>query len=80
MSRVLQAFMLKPVISLFSKKKVTIVVLKPNKDLAYMNELFKAGKVKPIIDGHNNLEDVPNAFRLFGKAGHKGKIVISVSH
>jgi len=78
LSRLLQAFLLKPCISVFSKKKVSIVMLKPNKDLAYMNELFQAGKVKPIIDGHYSLEDVANAFRLFGKAGHKGKIVISV--
>jgi NADPH:quinone reductase-like Zn-dependent oxidoreductase len=53
-------------------------MLKPNKDLAYLNELFEAGKVKPVIDGCYHLEDVPNAFRLFAQAGHKGKIVISV--
>jgi NADPH:quinone reductase-like Zn-dependent oxidoreductase len=78
LSRLFQAFLLKPWISMFSKKRVIIVVLKPNKDLALMNELFQTGKVKPIIDGHYALEDVPHAFKLFGKAGHKGKIVISV--
>ena len=79
MSRLLQALLLIPFIKLLSKKKVRIVVLKPNKDLAYMNELFEAGKIKPIIDGHYNLEEVPNAFRLFAHAGHKGKIVIDVA-
>jgi NADPH:quinone reductase-like Zn-dependent oxidoreductase len=64
---------------MFSKKKVLIVALKPNKDLAYMNELFEAGKVKPIIDGHFKLKDVPEAFRLFGRGDHKGKIVISIA-
>ena len=78
LSRLFQTFILMPLISIFSKKKVRIVVLKPNKDLEYMNELFQAGKIKPIIDGYYNLEEVPNAFRLFSKAGHKGKIVISV--
>ena len=78
LSRLFQALFLAPVISIFSKKKVLIVALKPNKDLAYMNELFQAGKVKPVIDGYFILKGVPDAFRLFEKAGHKGKIVISV--
>jgi len=77
-SRLLEILLLQPFISIFSKKKLSIVVLKPNKDLHYMNELFMAGKVKPVIDGHYNLEDVPHAFRVFGKADHKGKMVISV--
>lgn len=77
--RLLQVFCLKPWISLFTKKKVSIVALKPNKDLAYINELFEAGKVKPVIDGHYGLEDVPGAFNVFGEAGHKGKIVISIA-
>jgi NADPH:quinone reductase-like Zn-dependent oxidoreductase len=76
--RLFQLFLLRPFVSMFSKKKVKIVMLKPNKDLAYMIKLFQAGIVKPVIDGHYNLEDVANAFRLFGKGGHKGKLVISI--
>ena len=37
-------------IALIEKKKVRLVFLKPNKDLAYMAELFEAGKVKPVIE------------------------------
>ena len=80
MARLLQALFVAPWISLFSKKKIGIVALKPNKDLVYMNELFEAGKVKPVIDGHYRLEDVAEAMRLFGKGDHKGKLVISVAH
>ena len=80
MSRLLQALLLGPWISMISKKKIGIVALKPNKDLAYMNELFEAGKVKPVIDGPYKLDEVPNAFRLFGEGAHKGKVVISVDH
>ena len=80
MSRLLQAFILGPWISMFSNKKVKIVALKPNKDLLYMNELYQAGKVKPVIDGPYPLQDVPRAFEYFEKANHKGKIVISVLH
>ncbi len=61
-----------------SKKNIRIVALKPNKDLAYMNELFEAGKVVPVIDGSYKLGEVPKAFRLFGEGDHKGKVVITM--
>jgi NADPH:quinone reductase-like Zn-dependent oxidoreductase len=65
-------------INMFGKKKVRIVALKPNKDLEYMNELYEAGKLKCVIDEHRyRLEDAPEVFRYFGRADHKGKIVIS---
>jgi len=67
-----------PFISIFSKKKVRIVALKANKDLNYINQLFDAGKLKPVIDGPYSLEQVPEAFRLFAKSAHKGKMVISI--
>jgi NADPH:quinone reductase-like Zn-dependent oxidoreductase len=67
-------------ISMVHKKNIRLVFLKPNKDLAYMNELFEAGKIKPVIDGPYKLEEVPKAFRLFGEGNHKGKVVIKVEH
>jgi NADPH:quinone reductase-like Zn-dependent oxidoreductase len=51
MGRLFQALFMMPFLSMFSKKKIGIVMLKPNKDLVYMNELFESGKVKPVIDG-----------------------------
>ncbi len=80
MSRLLQALILGPLISMFSKKNIRIVALKPNKDLAYMNELFEAGKIKPVIDGSYKLDETPDALGLFSKGIHKGKIVITVDH
>jgi NADPH:quinone reductase-like Zn-dependent oxidoreductase len=77
-SRILQILLMMPFVSMFTKKKISIVALKPNKDLDYMNKLFEDGNLKAVIYGHYNLEQVPDAFRLFSKAGHKGKIVISV--
>src|SRR4029079_19232334 len=70
--RLLQALFVAPLISIFDKKKIAIVALKPNKDLVYMNKLFESGKVKPVIDGHYQLEDVPEAMKFFGTAEHKG--------
>ena len=78
MVRLFQALFLGPWISMISKKHIRIVALKPNKDLSYMNELFEAGKVKPVIDGPYKLKDFPEAFRVFGKGEHKGKVVITM--
>ncbi|HAQ20017.1 MAG TPA: alcohol dehydrogenase [Prolixibacteraceae bacterium] len=78
MARLLQALVLGRLISLISKKHIRIVALKPNKDLIYMNELFEAGKVKPVIDGPYKLTGFKEAFRIFGKGEHKGKVVITI--
>jgi len=78
MGRLLQALILGPWISIISKKHIRIVALKTNKDLLFMNELFEAGKVKPVIEGPYKLNDFVEAFRLFGKAEHKGKVVITM--
>jgi NADPH:quinone reductase-like Zn-dependent oxidoreductase len=76
--RVLQVVFLSPWIAMFLKKHARLVALKPNKDLLYMNELFNSGKVKPVLEGPYKLSQIPEAFRFFGRAEHKGKIVISV--
>ena len=65
-----------PWIKLIHKKYIRLVALKTNKDLAYMNKLYEEGKVKPVIDGPYRLDEVPEAFRLFAKGEHKGKVVI----
>jgi NADPH:quinone reductase-like Zn-dependent oxidoreductase len=77
--RLLQALVLGPVISRLSKKHVRLVGLRPNKDLAYMNELFEAGKLQPVIDGPYTLTDLPEAFRLFGRGDHRGKIIVTMA-
>jgi NADPH:quinone reductase-like Zn-dependent oxidoreductase len=80
MARLFQALLWWPWISISSKKRIRIVALKLNKDLAYMKELFKAGKVKPVIDGPYKLSEVPEAMRYFGAGKHQGKIVITLEH
>ncbi len=77
--RLLQAFVMGPLLSRVSNKHMRIAMLKPNKDLAYMNELFEAGKLVPVIEGPYNLTDLPEAFRLFGTGDHKGKIIITLA-
>jgi NADPH:quinone reductase-like Zn-dependent oxidoreductase len=75
----LEALILSPLLSRLYNKRMRIVALKPNKDLADMNELFEAGKLAPVIDGPYDLADLPEAFRLFGAGDHKGKIIITVA-
>ena len=80
MARLFQALFLWPWIAISSNKKIRFVALKQNKDLAYMNELFTAGKVKPVIDSTYTLSEVPEALKYFGEGNHKGKIVITLEH
>lgn len=78
MPRLFQALLLRPWIRIARKKNIRVVALKQNRDLAYMKELFEAGKVVPVIDGVYTLRDVPRAFRRFGEGRHKGKVVITL--
>jgi NADPH:quinone reductase-like Zn-dependent oxidoreductase len=78
MTRLFQTLLLGPWISMINKKKMRIVGLKQNRDLAYMIELFEAGKVKPVIDGPYKLSEVPEAIRYFGEGNHKGKVIITL--
>jgi len=80
MSRLLQALLLGPWISRFNRKYIRIVALKPNKDLDYMNKLFEAGKVKPVIEGPYRMDEIQKAFEFFGRGDHKGKIIIIINY
>ena len=66
MIRLLQIACVGPLISMTSKKAMRVVMLKQNKDLAYMCELFEAGKLKPVIDRLRRLDELPEAMRSFG--------------
>jgi NADPH:quinone reductase-like Zn-dependent oxidoreductase len=77
--RLLQALVLGPFIRRCCQKHVRLVGLKPNKDLAYMNELFEAGKLRPVIEGPYSLADLPQAFRFFGTGDYRGKIIVTMA-
>jgi len=76
--RLFEFLFLAPVIRIIYKKHLRLVALKQNKDLAFMNELFEAGKVRPVIDGPYRLDQVPEAFGIFSQGKHKGKMVITM--
>lgn len=62
----------------FGKKKVNLLIYRPNKGISQLKDLFKAGKLNPVIDKCYSLSEVPEAFKYFGDGNHKGKIVINV--
>ena len=77
-SLVWQLWLLGPLISMTSNKKMGLMLHKPNKDLAFMKELLESGKVVPVIDRHYPLSDVPEAMRYFGEGRARGKIIITM--
>lgn len=78
-TRLIQHFFLKGWISRFTDKSMHIVALKPNKDLAYINQLYEAGKIKPHIDGPYALDEIPRLIQYFGEGRHQGKVVITLT-
>jgi NADPH:quinone reductase-like Zn-dependent oxidoreductase len=76
-SRILQMMLFRKI---SDKYKMHMVGYKANKDLNYLVELFKAGKLKPVIDKCFPLEKTADAFRYFGEGRFKGKIVVTLKH
>jgi NADPH:quinone reductase-like Zn-dependent oxidoreductase len=76
---VFKLLFLGPWISMIGSKKMGILWHKPNKGLAFMNELLETGKIVPVIDRCYPLSDVAEAIRYFGEGQVKGKVVITVA-
>jgi NADPH:quinone reductase-like Zn-dependent oxidoreductase len=53
---------------------------KKTTDLAYLNELYKTGKIKPVIDQVYPLEQVAEAYRYIEKGQKIGNITIKINH
>ena len=78
-SNLLQMLYMNPILKLFSKKRMHMVMLKANKDLNFINELYEDKKINCVIDGPYTFEKIPWAIQRFGDGLHNGKIVISVN-
>ncbi|PHN08638.1 NAD(P)-dependent alcohol dehydrogenase [Flavilitoribacter nigricans] len=78
MSRILQITLLGPWFAQFLKKRLEVLSLQPNKNLAEIRELYETGKLKPLIDRVYPLSEVPMALQRFAGAEHHGKIIIKM--
>ena len=65
-----------PPLSLFTRKRLKAVMLKPNGNLDEISELVESGTLKPVLDEVFAFADLPQALRKFRDARHVGKIVI----
>lgn len=78
MSRILQTVLIGPWISMFKGKKLQVLSLEPNKNLQTVNELYEAGKLKPVIDGPYTFGEIPDLIGYFAAGQHRGKIVVKL--
>jgi NADPH:quinone reductase-like Zn-dependent oxidoreductase len=76
----IQVVSLGALISRIGSKRIGLNAWKPNKreDLAFLAELFEAGKVVPVIDRRYTLAEIPDALRYLGEGNARGKVVITV--
>ena len=75
-----QLLFLWPWLSLFSRKKMRLLMHKPDaNDLNVMKTFFEAGSVSPVIDKSYPLSQLAEAMRYYGEGHVKGKIVITIA-
>ncbi len=80
-AQMFQAMVLGPWISMTGSKKMGSFLMKPNKkDLIFIKELLKAGKVVPAIDRRYPLGEVAEAIRYLEQGHARGKVVITLEH
>jgi NADPH:quinone reductase-like Zn-dependent oxidoreductase len=66
--------------ALRASQKVAFFIANINReDLLFMNELFEAGKLTPLIDRQYTLNELPQAMHHFAEGHPHGKIVITVA-
>ena len=80
-SRILQALLLGPLISLAGSRKTGLMLwwkVFKKEDVVLLKELIEAGKISPVIDRTYSLADVPEALRYLQEGHARGKVVITV--
>ena len=74
-----QLIFLGPFISLCGSKKISLLLHKASKGMAFMKELLEADKVIPIIDRCYPLNKTAEALQYFAARQAKGKVLITLS-
>ncbi|MGZ4664828.1 MAG: zinc-binding dehydrogenase, partial [Frankiaceae bacterium] len=76
--RLVQTLCLGPWITMRTGKNARVVILKANKDMAQVNELFESGLLRPVIDRTFPLHEARDAMRYYAEGNFVGKIVVNV--
>lgn len=78
MGLIIQVLFQGPIISMLEKKRMSVLIHKPNSDdLNIWKELYEAGQVFPIIDRVYSFNEAPQALQRLGEGHMKGKGIIS---
>lgn len=79
-TRLFQAMLTGPWISMTGSRKMGSMLAKPNQqDLMFISGLLEAGKIVPVIDRCYALAEVPEAIRYLEAGQSRGKVVITVA-
>jgi NADPH:quinone reductase-like Zn-dependent oxidoreductase len=77
---IFQAMFLGPLVSIASRKKMGVNPMNVDNegDLRFLLELIEKGKLRPVIDRHISLDEVPEALMDLSEGLVNGKVVIAV--
>jgi NADPH:quinone reductase-like Zn-dependent oxidoreductase len=78
MYRLVEILLIGSLISLFTSKKLSVLIHKPNKGLDQISKLVENGELKPVVDGPYGFEQIPELLQYFGEGRHLGKIVVEI--
>lgn len=78
MYRLLETSLLGSIISLFTGKKLKVLIHEPNKGLDRISKLAEKGQIKPVVDGPYGFDKIPELIQYFGEGKHLGKIVVEI--
>ena len=78
MVRLIEIALLGSLISLFTRKKLSVLIHKPNKGLDQISKIVEKGQLKPVVDGPYAFDKIPELIQYFGEGRQKGKIVVEI--
>jgi NADPH:quinone reductase-like Zn-dependent oxidoreductase len=78
MVRLLEIVLIGRLISLFTGKKLSVLIHQPNKGLDRLSMLVEEGQIKSVLDGPYEFDKIPELIQYFGEGRHQGKIVVEM--
>jgi len=79
MVRLFEIFLFGSLLSLFTRKKLSVLIHNPNNGLDQISKLVKKGQIIPVVDGPYEFDKIPELIQYFGEGRHLGKIVVEIA-